>query len=545
MPRLFEALEIRNRRAVSASIMRWDGQVFAAMKPTLAITGALAFAMLFAGCKPQSNEVKPEPVARSLPADERSGHFDRVNAHLELGGVLYGYADIDGDILSVAPSLRTLADAIGEQQPMIAPFLKQDFAQIMIDLGLNDVRAVGLSSVAAKEGGYRNRVYLHTPEGRRGLLAGLGGEASEFAQVRLAPADADIYAESDIDAAALYAAVRALVVRVAGEPMADVVESQLKTDASGLGVTPLAVIQSIKGRATLVVRTDPERTFTIPGAQPLTMPAFQFIVRMDGLGASLEPALAKLPVFTASQEGQLKLYVPKDSSPIQGLQPLLAVEGGALYLASDVEFLRASLARTEGLGQVPAFRETLATLGEKGNGLTYISPRLFAQLRRIKELNPDMPAEAVQGMDFILASLPESTQPLMAVRINLPDGILYRARWHRSLKQDIAMIGVYNPVTVGLLASMAIPAFQKVRASSQEKAIINNLRQLDLAAQQHALESGKEVSYYNELVGTGRDRYIRTLKPVAGEDYTKLVIRSSDTEISVTTRDGKVVTHTR
>ncbi|MBC8040566.1 MAG: prepilin-type N-terminal cleavage/methylation domain-containing protein, partial [Opitutaceae bacterium] len=33
-------------------------------------------------------------------------------------------------------------------------------------------------------------------------------------------------------------------------------------------------------------------------------------------------------------------------------------------------------------------------------------------------------------------------------------------------------------VIIGLLAAMAIPAFQKVRASSQDKTVLNNARQL-------------------------------------------------------------------
>jgi len=33
-------------------------------------------------------------------------------------------------------------------------------------------------------------------------------------------------------------------------------------------------------------------------------------------------------------------------------------------------------------------------------------------------------------------------------------------------------------VIIGVLAAMALPAFQKVRASSQDKAVINNLRQI-------------------------------------------------------------------
>ncbi len=44
---------------------------------------------------------------------------------------------------------------------------------------------------------------------------------------------------------------------------------------------------------------------------------------------------------------------------------------------------------------------------------------------------------------------------------------------------------------IGLLAAIAIPNFIKARASSQANACINNLRQIDAAANQFALEKGK------------------------------------------------------
>lgn len=95
---------------------------------------------------------------------------------------------------------------------------------------------------------------------------------------------------------------------------------------------------------------------------------------------------------------------------------------------------------------------------------------------------------------------------------------------------------------VGLMAAMAIPAFQKVRSASQEKMIINNLRQLDAAASQIMLEYGVSQVAYADLVGDGPNHYIRSLTPVAGEDYTQLVIRSTDREISVKTAQGRVIT---
>ena len=56
---------------------------------------------------------------------------------------------------------------------------------------------------------------------------------------------------------------------------------------------------------------------------------------------------------------------------------------------------------------------------------------------------------------------------------------------------------------IGLLAAIAIPNFVKARATSQANACINNLRQIDAAAQQFALENHKKtndtINYPNDL----------------------------------------------
>ncbi len=44
---------------------------------------------------------------------------------------------------------------------------------------------------------------------------------------------------------------------------------------------------------------------------------------------------------------------------------------------------------------------------------------------------------------------------------------------------------------IGLLAAIAIPNFIKARATSQQNACINNLRQIDAAINEWALEAGK------------------------------------------------------
>jgi type IV pilus assembly protein PilA len=72
-------------------------------------------------------------------------------------------------------------------------------------------------------------------------------------------------------------------------------------------------------------------------------------------------------------------------------------------------------------------------------------------------------------------------------------------------------------VIIGLLAAMAIPAFQKVRQSSQDKAVLNNVRQLSGASDQYFLENGVSTVARVSLVGA--TAYVKTLNTVAQESY--------------------------
>lgn len=72
-------------------------------------------------------------------------------------------------------------------------------------------------------------------------------------------------------------------------------------------------------------------------------------------------------------------------------------------------------------------------------------------------------------------------------------------------------------VIIGLLAAMAIPAFQKVRVASQDKAVLNNARQMAAAADQYYLENGASFANSSSLVGA--TNYVKALNTVASEVY--------------------------
>jgi type IV pilus assembly protein PilA len=100
-------------------------------------------------------------------------------------------------------------------------------------------------------------------------------------------------------------------------------------------------------------------------------------------------------------------------------------------------------------------------------------------------------------------------------------------------------------VIIGLLAAMAIPAFNKVRAASRAKAVTNNLRQVAAAAQQYMLENGVSQVSETQLAGTDTTYYLRPVTPVIGEIYTTLTLDNTVTQISVSENDGNatVVTY--
>lgn len=71
--------------------------------------------------------------------------------------------------------------------------------------------------------------------------------------------------------------------------------------------------------------------------------------------------------------------------------------------------------------------------------------------------------------------------------------------------QQVAHAAVGSAVVlIGLLAAMAIPAFQKVRQASQAKVCINNERMLVSALDQYRLEHGTGPKSWDEIIGPGK-----------------------------------------
>lgn len=82
---------------------------------------------------------------------------------------------------------------------------------------------------------------------------------------------------------------------------------------------------------------------------------------------------------------------------------------------------------------------------------------------------------------------------------------------------------------IGLLAAIAIPNFVKARTTAQKNACINNLRQIDGAKEQWALEKKKSAG--SSSVDTEIEEYIKGGAPKcpSGGSYTYGAVDTSPT----------------
>jgi len=94
------------------------------------------------------------------------------------------------------------------------------------------------------------------------------------------------------------------------------------------------------------------------------------------------------------------------------------------------------------------------------------------------------------------------------------------------MKKGFTLVEIMIVVAIiGLLAAIAIPSFMRARLTSQQNACINNLRQVEAAKDQYALENGltnnapitgaDDTARFTALVGAGTG-YIKTFPVCPG-----------------------------
>jgi ABC-type transport system involved in cytochrome bd biosynthesis fused ATPase/permease subunit len=145
-----------------------------------------------------------------------------------------------------------------------------------------------------------------------------------------------------------------------------------------------------------------------------------------------------------------------------------------------------------GLKATDEFKHLAQGLPDQGNNFCYMSRRFAETLMKVQQQAMAASAKSDPRMAQWMQSFYRS-RPAFAfsVGINTPDGSLTIGNGSQSYANAVLLPAVAVPA---MLAAIAIPNFVKARTVSQQNACINNLRQIDAAKQQWALEKGKQTA---------------------------------------------------
>lgn len=480
------------------------------------------------------------------PDTGESAHYRTVRERVGEGGQVFVYVDIDGYFTQLGRELTTDVAAAAGDEPALALW-KQDYAALAAQLGLAQVKAVGLSARQLGPDRFANKIYLHIPEGRQGLLRVFGGAAHPFASAKLAPADTDLFIESEFDLAALYATAHDLLQRFDPELAAQFPGAALVDPAKPEGAA-LAAFLKAQGRLTAIVR--------LAGDTPLAPDsAFKhdILLSLDVCGPQLLALLrAQHPELKESKTADGRTLYTTAASPDAPFQPVVTVDGSAIYIATGAAFLQECLDRKTGLPQAPAFTQALAATTQQGNSIAYASPRLFAVLSDLIGSLPQMPGAdssfkaIVQSLHTRLANM---KAPAVSVVSNLPDGVLLHSVGPTSLRESLPLLGLATPDLAGNILRVALPSLvtdrrQAAAVARQGDAIRANLAKISAAAQaRFAAEPELEEIGFADLLEKAPE--LAQLTPVADEEYTGVTIRRDRDSIELSAPNGASATYNR
>ena len=197
------------------------------------------------------------------------------------------------------------------------------------------------------------------------------------------------------------------------------------------------------------------------------------------------------------------------------LRPTAATSGGYLFIASSDALVQQALAvkagDQPGLKSTAEFKRLAQGIPDQGNQFSFVSARFGQTVMEIQKqvLAAQSSRNSGQPQMAWLQTLmnPNRATFSYSVGMNTPDGCLTIGNGNQSAA---ALCVLPAAAAVGMMSAIAIPNFVKARATSQRNACINNLRQIDAAKNQWALEKGKtngdvptedDIKPYIHLIG--------------------------------------------
>jgi hypothetical protein len=456
--------------------------------------------------------------------------FAEASPHLDLDGSFIAFMDFDGDGAEIGAKLNTLYEQVLAANPTMPP-IPLDFPSVFETLGFGSVKSIAMSSKEIGDGLVRNRAVTILDGEPTGLIGLYGLTPIKFTAAQWAPANATSVFSGTLKVNALRDTLVTLATQIMGPMGQGMAQQYLGAPVPGTDVTANELIEVLSGPMDLVM---------LQGFTPEMQPDFKVWLSIKGAGsllARLQPLGGMMPIEFRESE----LGLEADASALLTDAPfglILQAPAGRdeLVIFTDRDWAQSIGARGDRLADQPAFQRVASKLPAEAAMYSYSAGFDLAPILAILQQNPEAAPFLPLLESAIDLLLGDFIAPNASALHREGDALVTVQYAGYSYKQIVTIL----PAAVaGAVAGTAIPAYQKVQQTSQEKAVTNNLRQFASAAQQYMLEEGVSEVTYDDIVGPGK--YIPTLSSVTGEDYEDLVVTSDSTELSIVLPDGRVV----
>ena len=504
--------------------------------------------------------------------DTAASNFEAVAKHLETGGVFYGLVDVEGDSAKFAGLGDGLLELAKQEAGGALP-AGLTASGVLKSLGLERLKAFGMSSKPTRGNLFHNRAIAYLPEGRSGLFKLFGGPAAPLQSPRVAPADSDLVMESEVTLGALLEISEALLRSTGDDLLLQQYRGLLGFPVPGLEMTAGDFINRLNTRIIVAGRLEKGKTFTLPGSD-LPLPCFRLVVSFDQLDFLAAPIMEY-----ATQTGGMivengdgfQLIKPKTAAPDQPdfLQPLFYhdLKSKRLLLATHPDAVAEFLSGKSILSEDPAFKEAFAGFPGEANELSYLTPAVYGALRQFMETAmksvPSFPGGPdAAGLKLMVRFLDEMsplpTHPTVSLRANLPEGMLFLSNSTSSFKSILTLPA---GLATGMLAAGSSGAFETYRRmrnlptesknetsndaednESGPQDIRSNLQQIAFAAQSYFVEKADATEVtYEQLIEA---ELLFKMEPVNGESYQGLKLKKTGGTLTVKLQRGSTVSQT-
>ena len=520
-------------------------RMFSPIVPARSATIILTVALLIAAI--------PSFAAQQADPAASQKQYDMIVSHLDTGGDLLVVANVDGiieqGINTLVSFLRPMAEANPGSDSARAIEIMDKLPAFLNASGLYAINGMGMSVRPYTNNLNQIRSFVGRDRDavRKPLWLGLvGGRRRNMTCLNFLPADTEMVRASTGEIGAFWKLVRDGVEELASPEGVEKFDASIQMASAMLGLSVDELIGSLgkegfisiqlSRTAKTVIPTPPNAQLEVPTptiliAIEVTSPALANTIK-----AKLQPTQEGAPsMLMTSRIGDVEINTINFPMPLPiPFQPTFATVSNVFLLGTTADVVKQAISAAsnkDGMLADPAFKKAFEGLPMKNNGVMYMSPRFAKTITDLQtQLMQAMPSqggdEQKAVMDAVQKLISQQGEQVSAfVVLNSVDGVEMRGTSTSSGSEIIASMAI---APAGLMAAIAIPSFMKARESARGNACINNLRMIDAAKDQYALEFGgtEETVFTAEQISQYIKNGFNNLKCPKGGTYSinKLIV---------------------